>query len=261
MTYHLYEQDCVEFMQTQADASVDIIISSPPYNIGLNYNTYGDKMTDQQYLNWQQQVWTEACRILRPGGHLFINIAPTRKDFLMPYRVADLVPWPVQNSIIWSKSIEIDGYVRGHSTPTTSQRYLQTGWEHVFHFTESGDTPIDIEGSSVPYQPTGTPEKNAVRTGRNWRPTVNNWFIKYETLGSKARTQELKGDKKHPAIFPRDLVRHCLKVAGAQAGQVVYDPFSGTGTTMWVAEKEFDCVALGTEIDPDYAEFIRQRMA
>ena len=247
-------------MATQPDASLDIIVSSPPYNIGPNYNTYGDKKTAQHYLDWQQQIWSEACRLLRPTGHLFLNIAPTRNDLLSAFRVADTVPWTLQNSIIWSKSIEIDGYVRGHSTPTSSQRYLQTGWEHVFHFTKKGDTPIDIEASSVPYQPTGTPEKNALRTGRGWRPTVNNWFIKYETLGSKKRSQELKGDKKHPAIFPRELVRHCLRVAGAQPGNRVYDPFAGTGTTLWVAEKEFGCEAIGTEIDQDYADFIRQRM-
>jgi DNA modification methylase len=71
---------------------------------------------------------------------------------------------------------------------------------------------------------------------------------------------KLKGDKKHPAIFPRELVRHCLRMAGAQPGQTVYDPFAGTGTTMWVAEKEFGCEAIGTEIDSDYVAFIHERM-
>ena len=255
----IINQDCVEWMQTQPDDCVDIVVSSPPYNIGINYNTYGDKLTTQDYLDWQQTVWTEACRILKPTGHLFLNISPTRKDPLMPARVADLVPWTIQNSIIWSKSIEIDGYVRGHSTPNSSQRYLQTGWEHLFHYTYSGNTLIDIEGSGVPYQPTGTPEKNARRTGRDWRPTVNNWFIKYETIGSRRRTQQLKGNKKHPAVYPRSLVKQCLRVCGAKPEHTVYDPFGGTGTTA-LAAKEYGCKWITTEIDSDYCEFIQKRL-
>jgi len=261
MNYQLHPQDCLTWMATQPDASVDIIVSSPPYNIGLNYNTYGDKMTADQYLEWQQAVWTQACRILRPTGHLFLNIAPTRRDPLLPYRVADAVPWRIQNSIVWSKCIEIDGHVRGHGVVTASKKYLPNGHEMVFHFSHKGETAIDIAASSVPYQPAWAAD-NARRTGRNWRPNVNNWHIPYETCGSFGgnRSLELKGDKKHPAIFPRELVRHCLRLAGAQPGQTVYDPFAGTGTTLWVAEKEFGCEAIGTEIDPDYAAFIHERM-
>jgi tRNA G10 N-methylase Trm11 len=49
-------------------------------------------------------------------------------------------------------------------------------------------------------------------------------------------------------------------MAGASNSYRVYDPFAGTGTTLWVAEKEFGCEAIGTEIDPDYADFIHERM-
>jgi site-specific DNA-methyltransferase (adenine-specific) len=247
-------------MQTQADATVDIIVSSPPYNIGIAYNTYGDKMSAKEYLEWQKNIWTEACRILKPTGHLFLNIAPTRRDPLLPYRVADAVPWTIQNSIVWSKCIEIDGHVRGHGVVTASKKYLPNGHEMMFHFTKDGNTEIDIQASSVPYQPAWAAD-NAKRTGRSWRPTVNNWHIPYETCGSFGgnRSAELKGDKKHPAIFPRELVRHCLNVAGAQPGEIVYDPFAGTGTTLVVA-KEMGLVGIGTEIDADYAAFIHQRM-
>ena len=256
----IIHSDCIEWMKNQPDDSIDVCVSSPPYNIGISYNTYGDKMTASEYLDWQQAIWSECCRILKPTGHLFLNIAPTRKDPLLPYRVADSVPWTIQNSIVWSKCIEIDGYVRGHGVVTSSKRYLPNGHEMVFHFTKNGDTQIDIEGSAVPYQPEWA-EDNARRTGRNWRPTVNNWHIPYETCGSFGgnRTLELKGEKKHPAIFPRELVRHCLNVAGAKPGQIVFDPFGGTGTTAVVA-KEMGIDYITTEIDADYVEFIKQRL-
>lgn len=251
----IIHSDCLDYMKTLESESIDVCISSPPYNIGLGYNSYNDKRTD--YVEWQKSVWNEVCRILKSTGHLFINIAPTRKDPLLPFRVADGVPWSLQNSIIWSKSIEIDGYVKGHSTPTSSKRYLQNGWEHLFHFTAFGDTEIDIEASSVPYHPTWA-EENARRSGRTWRPTVNNWHIPYETVGGGNRTQKLKGDKKHPAIFPRELVKHCLNVAGAKSGHIVFDPFAGTGTTIEVAES-MGLTGIGTDIDADYVEFANSR--
>jgi len=68
-----------------------------------------------------------------------------------------------------------------------------------------------------------------------------------------------RSDLGHPAIFPRDLVRHCLNVAGAQPGQIVYDPFGGTGTTVVVA-KEMNLMGITTEIDVDYYNFIQTRI-
>jgi site-specific DNA-methyltransferase (adenine-specific) len=260
MIYQLYNQDCLEWMKAQPGESIDICVSSPPYNIGIAYNTYGDKMSQTEYLSWQKSIWDETCRIMKPTGHLFLNIAPTRKDPLLPYRIASQIPWTIQNSIVWSKCIEIDGYVRGHGVVTSSQTYLPNGHEMIFHFTQKGRTNIDVKLSSVPYQPEWAVD-NERRTGRNWRPTVNNWHIPYETCGSWGgnRSLRLKGEKKHPAIFPRDLVRHCLNVAGARPGQQVFDPFAGTGTTLVVA-KEMGIDSVGCEIDPDYCQFIHQRM-
>jgi site-specific DNA-methyltransferase (adenine-specific) len=260
MNYTIYNMDCLEWMKSQPDQSVDIIVSSPPYNIGIMYNTYGDKMNQDDYLQWQNNVWTEACRILKKDGHLFLNIAPTRKDPLLPYRIADNVPWTIQNSIMWSKCLAIDGYVRGHGVVTSSKKYLPNGHECMFQFTYKGKTNVDIEATSVPYQPAWA-EDNFRRTGRKWRPIVNNWFIPYETCGSYGgyRTLEIKGNKKHPAIFPKELVRRCIKLAGYNKNKIVYDPFAGTGTTLCVA-KELGMNAIGTEIDTDYCNFIHHRL-
>jgi len=250
-------QDCLKWMRSQPAESVDIIVSSPPYNIGISYNTYGDRMTSNDYLTWQEQVWTEACRILRPDGHLFLNISPTRKNPLLPYCVASSVPWRIQNTFIWNKSITIDGHVRGHGNPVSSQRYIPSGWEFVFHFTQSGDTPISQQRSGVPYQPEWA-QSNAQRSGRDWRPCTNTWFIPYETNGARSN-KTLKSGKKHPAIFPRELVRQCLRVCDAQPDHTIYDPFGGTGTTAVVAQ-EFGAKWIITEIDSDYVEFIEDRL-
>lgn len=249
MMNKVINQDCLEYMATLDDGSVDCIISSPPYNIGRTYRSYGDNK--ENYIEWMNRVWREACRILKPEGHLFLNIQPSRKDPLLPYRIADNIPWQVQNTFIWNKCIEIDGYVRGHGTVADSKRYQPNGWEYVFHFTHKGDT--DIDRLMVPYQPKWQ-EANTRKSGRTHRPSVNSWFIPYETNGILSNKKTEHGDK-HPAVFPTELAVRCLKLSQAQN---VYDPFGGTGTVL-VAAKQLNIPATMTEIDPDYCRLAENR--
>ena len=88
------------------------------------------------------KVWNEVCRVLKPTGHLFLNVAPGKNNPFEIYDVIKQIDWKLQNSII---CVLIDGYVRGYSTPTSSKRYLMNGWEHLFHFTQDGNTEIDLE--------------------------------------------------------------------------------------------------------------------
>ena len=251
----IHNIDCLEFMKGIKDNSYDVVITSPPYNIGKNYNLYNDNRSD--YIEWQKQVFNEVCRVLKSNGHLFLNIASTKNDPFAPYKIAEKLNWKLQNNIIWCKAIEIDGYVRGYSTPTSSKRYLQNGWEHLFHFTKNGNTEIDLESSGVPYN---TDYNNAVRnekrTGKNWRPTTTCWHITYKSKATKQITRQITGDKLHPAIFPKALVKKCIQISGLKKG-IIFDPFSGTGTALVVA-KEMGLDFVGCEIDKDYSNFANQ---
>ena len=254
----IHNQDCIEWMQTQPDDSVDVIITSPPYNRGIKYNRYQDRRRD--YLEWMREVFEECTRILKPTGHLFVNIAGNHKDPFLAYEVAQQIQWRVQNNIVWAKAVEFKGHIYGRSTVNINAQYvLPHGHETVWHFTHKGKTPISLDQSSVPYRPEYA-EDNFKRTGRTHRPTTTCWHIPYETTGYMGQhAAQLKGEKSHPAIFPRDLVRHCLNVAGAQPGDVLFDPFAGTGTSLVVA-KEMGLTGRGTETDPDYCEFIQERL-
>lgn len=254
----IHNVDCLEWMASQPSGSIDIVISSPPYNRNIQYNTYVDKKSN--YLEWQREVWSAVCRLLKPTGHLFLNIAGNSKDPFLAYEVAKTVPWRVQNHIVWAKAIEFKGHIYGRSTVNINSKYvLPHGHETVWHFTSAGKTPISLERSSVEYRPEYA-EDNYRRTGRRRRPTTTCWHIPYETTGYMGvASEKLKGVKTHPAIFPRDLVKHCLNVAGAEPGQILYDPFAGTGTTL-VVGKSMGLETIGTEIDADYANFILERM-
>ena len=254
---NIINDDCLKILPTLKKNSVDLIITSPPYNIGRNYNNYVDDRND--YVNWLSNIFNECCRILKDDGHLFINIASGKLNPFSSYKVAEKINWKLQNNIIWCKAIEIDGFVRGYSTPTPSKRYLQNGWEHLFHFTKDGNTEIDLEASGVPYN---TDYNNAVRnekrTGKNWRPTTTCWHITYKSKATKEITKSIIGDKKHPAIYPEKLVEKCIKVSGLKNG-ILLDPFLGTGTTGLVAKK-MNLNFIGIEIDEDYFNFAKQRI-
>ena len=254
----VFNGDCLEFMKKIRDNSYDVVITSPPYNINRNYNKYNDNKDN--YIEWLTEVFNEVCRVLKTTGHLFLNVASTKINTFTPYKIAENINWKLQNNIIWAKSIEIDGYVRGYNIPTSSKRYLKNGWEHIFHFTQNGNTPIDLEWSGVPYNKDyNNAERAFKRTGKTWTPTTTCWHYTYQSKATKKITKQITGDKLHPAIFPKTLVEKCIKVSGLKKG-IVFDPFAGTGTTLVVA-KEMGLEYLGCEIDKDYSDFIEKRIS
>jgi site-specific DNA-methyltransferase (adenine-specific) len=254
----LIVDDCFKAIQTIDDQSIDCVITSPPYNIGVQYNQYRDR--DTNYLTKMRDLFIDIRRVLKPQGHFFLNVSPTRKDPFFAYKLAQMVPMTIQNPIVWAKAVEMPGEgIKGRSVVTqNTNKYLCRGYEMVWHFTHKGTTPIDREMSSVPYRAEWA-EDNFKRTGRKRRPTTDCWHIPYETTGYMGKSSAaVKGPKGHPAIFPRELVRHCLNIVGLQKGKVL-DPFAGTGTVSRVCEERgIDSVSI--EIDPEYAAFIKQRV-
>lgn len=250
----LHSDDCDVITKQLANKSVDIVVSSPPYNISRKYNLYNDKRVD--YLDWQISFWNLVFTKMKDRGHVFLNIQPSRKNPLWCFELVSALNWKIQNIIIWNKRIEIDGYVRGQGTTSKSKKYICNGWEYIFHLTKNGETEISQKDSAVGYHPNWANE-NAKRFGKTWRPTVNSWHIPYETIGHGSINKEsMKG--KHPAIFPKKLVEKCIKVTGIKNG-LVLDPFVGTGTTCVVA-KALGLNSIGVDIDKNYIQFAKNKL-
>ena len=146
----ILQGDCLDIMKDIDNDTFDIVVSSPPYNIGMNYNTYDDNQTD--YVDWQVKVWNEVCRVLKPTGHLFLNSAIKNNPFEV-YDIIKQIDWKLQNSIIWNKQLRLTDMLEDTQHQHQVKRYLMNGWEHLFHFTQDGNTEIDLEQSGVPYQP------------------------------------------------------------------------------------------------------------
>lgn len=245
--------DCLQVMRGLPEASVDAVVTSPPYNIGLNYGSYHDNLAREAYLDWMGQVAAEIVRLLKSDGSLFLNLGTTGPDPWIAQDVASQFRQHLvlQNRICWVKSISIDGVTRGHQRPVNSTRFITRTNEEILHFTRTGAVPIDRLTIGVPY----ADKRNLDRwkgVAEDLRCGGNTWFVPYETVRNAA------GKRHHPAAFPLELPRRCLKLHGRSG--TVLDPFVGTGTTL-VAARELGWCAMGVEIDETYAETARERVA
>jgi site-specific DNA-methyltransferase (adenine-specific) len=259
-TARFYLADCVDVFRQLPPRSVDVIVTSPPYNLGVQYNRYQDTLSASDYLKWTNTWVAAAARALRPTGSLFLNVGAKPSDPWTPLDVAQAVRGHLrlQNIVHWVKSIAIDrdatgsaaGLTRdlavGHYKPINSGRYLNDCQEFVFHFTPGGSTVLDRLALGVPYQD----QSNVTRwrgAAKGVRCRGNTWFIPYETIQRRDR------DRPHPATFPSKLPEQCLRLHGLSQIQVAMDPFCGLGSTA-VACAKLGVNFIGADIDQTYLE-------
>jgi site-specific DNA-methyltransferase (adenine-specific) len=251
-----YLDDCLEGIKKLDSSSIDAIVTSPPYNLNIQYSKYKDNKPRQDYLNWLQSIFLECKRVLKDDGHLFVNMGYSNVDPYVGMEVAFALrgDWELQNHINWVKSVHVNDKTSGHFKPINSKRFLCPTWEHLFHFTKTGNVEIDRLSIGVKYEyyEANIRGNQTSQSKPNLRDKGNVWFIPYETINSK----DLRG--KHPATFPVKLVENCLKMTGISKG-IVLDPFMGTGTTA-VAAVNLEWNFIGYEIDEDYLQFAKSRL-
>jgi len=263
----IYMMDCLEGMKRHVkDREVDIIVTSPPYNLGIRYGKYDDTMPRGDYLKWIGQVGEECKRVLRDNGSFFLNIGYSSKDPWVAWEVAFRMRgiFELQNVIHWIKSIAIEksqagecsnisgDIAVGHFKPINSARYLNKCHEYIFHFTKKGDVPLDRLANGVPYQ-----DKSNVsrwnRAPRDLRDRGDTWFIPYETIRSS------NDERPHPSTFPPALPMMCIKLHGLERTRLVMDPFMGIGDTA-VACARLGVGCIGFEIDDSYVKVAEERL-
>ena len=250
--HQIWSGDCVATLRSLPEASVDVIVTSPPYNLGIAYKTYDDRLPRADYLKWLRDVGRELSRVLKQDGSFFLNVGSSSADPWIQMDVAGAFreQFVLQNHIVWAKSVAIGDDTVGHFKPINSRRFLNHNHESVFHFSHAGTVAIDRLAIGVPFKD----KTNIARWGhsQDLRCAGNVWFIPYQTVQSKSQKFN------HPAGFPVDLPKRCLQLHGVKDA-VVLDPFLGAGTTLIAAEK-LGMRGIGIEIDPHYVEIALERL-
>jgi site-specific DNA-methyltransferase (adenine-specific) len=254
----LFHEECVAGMARLAAGSVSVVVTSPPYNLGVRYSRYDDTISRREYLEWLGR-WAAVVRVtLAEEGSLFLNIGGKPSDPWVPFEVVTQMRhhFHLQNVIHWIKSIAIEkadvgdypgitGDVAvGHFKPINSPRFLNDCQEFVFHLTKTGKVPLDRLAIGVPYQdPSNITRWKAAKEGRRCRG--NTWFVPYATI--KSRDEQ----RPHPATFPVELARKCIRLHGLERTTLVMDPFLGLGHA-GVAAVNLGVDFVGFELDEAY---------
>lgn len=226
------------------DNSIDIIITSPPYNFGLDYkdDQNNDTVIWKHYFSKLERIWKESYRVLKPGGRLCVNIQPLFSDYMPTHHIISQqlrslgLLWKAE--IIWEKHNYNCKYTAWGSWKSPSMPYFKYTWEFVEVF------------SKLSHKKSGQAEKIDI-TGDEFKKWV---YAKWDI----APANHMK-EYNHPAMFPEELVSRLLKMFSYQ-DDIVLDPFNGAGTTTLVSYK-LKRKFIGIDISPEYCETAEQRLA
>jgi site-specific DNA-methyltransferase (adenine-specific) len=250
----LYLMDCLEGMAALDEGSVTVVVTSPPYNIGVNYRTYEDSKSQDEYLKWIRNMGSAIHRVLEPEGSFFLNVGSRPTDPWLAWDVAAQLrgTFVLQNAIQWVKSIAIGEESAGHYKPITSPRFLHDCHEYIFHFTKTGTVQLDRLAIGVPYQDKSNIGRWRIAQ-RDLRCRGNTWFIPYRTI------RDRNSQRPHPSTFPVELPEMCIRLHGVSRVRRVLDPFVGLGSTA-VAAQRLGVACVGFDIDRYYLDVARSQL-
>ena len=223
----IYNEDCLEGMKRIPDGSVDLIITSPPYNLGEKHHTgnkvfkayseYSDDMPESVYQEWQKEVMKECFRVLKKDGSMWYNHKNRIKDGLQisPYEWLLDTNFRMKQEIVWFNRSQNFDKVRFY--PMT---------ERIYWLVKNGETKMYNKINH-----------HDVFDSKDWRP-----------VGTKGQHK-----RSFPVDMPKDIMS-CFEDA-----EVVLDPFMGSGTTA-VAALDMGRSFIGFELDKTYYEKSLERI-
>lgn len=239
--------DCRELLRQIPDASVKLVVTSPPYNIGKPYGIYQDKIALNDWEDLLRDVSREVFRILTPDGSFFLNLSP------IPYgKGREILPLPffgyqilkdsgffLRNMITWTFNN------MQNCTNRLSGRYENILWavKDLDHYI------FNLDEVRIPFL-----SKNDKRLeGKSGRNPTDVWY--FDRVNNMTKK---KLGLQHPTVYPLPMILRILKMS-SNPGDTVLDPFVGSGTTL-VAAKLLGRNGIGFEIDSRYAPEIEKRL-
>lgn len=227
------------------DDCVHLMVTSPPYNVGKDYD---GNMTIDEYLTMLKKVFSEVHRVLVPGGRAIVNVANLgRKPYLplshMVTRLMLDIGYLMRGEIIWNKSASAGGSCAWGSFKSASNPTLRDVHEYLLVFCKGGYGLPRSEEEKL------TSRKDTMLKGDFVTWTKSIWDFKTESAKRIG----------HPAPFPVELPRRCIEMYSF-LGDVVLDPFVGSGTTA-VAAVQYSRRYVGIDVSAAYIELARKRVA
>ena len=251
--------DCLQFMRSMEDDSVDLVMTSPPYAMQRK-STYGGVDADR-YPFWMETVGKEIFRVLKPSGSFVLNIKENVEDGVRSFyvyetvgRLARVFRWT--DTFIWNKL---------NPFPTGSKKRLKDGFEYCYWFTKTPEYKFFPDSVLVPstskYLESEKRRKNKAGhkckngSGMDMTKRYVSDMIRPSNVISLATdtTNHL-----HPASFPLGLPLFFIKLM-TEEDDVVFDPFMGSGTTL-LAAQQLGRKYTGCDVVEKYVEITNERL-
>ncbi len=253
--------DCREMLQTLPDKCAHLAITSPPYNVGLDYDSHNDRMSCEEYLAWLLPMWHQVHRVLVDGGRFALNIASTSiKDFKpIHYDMAAqlrALGFIMRTEIIWHEQTMRAPYRVG-SWKSPRNPHIIPSWEYVLVFSkgtwtlEGNKQDVDIAGEEFIKFSDGLWQITLETRGR--QPFLYNL---YPPKSGRKRPETNAGS--HPAPFPEELIYWLMKSYSFR-GNVVLDSFGGTGTV--AVAKKTSRHFIHVDVSKKYCQIAAERLA
>jgi len=256
----LVNGDSLIVLKKMLDESIDLIITDPPYNVGLDYGKYSnDKKKKEEYYQWCK-IWLRECsRVLNKNGSFYLISYPEINARLLPF-IEDELKLKFRRWITWHYPTNI-----GHSKKnfTRSQR-------SILFFTKTNNYTFNREHIIQHYKnPEVKKIKERIKNGSKGRTSydllrfldlieLSKGMIDVLDINLLKNVSKDRFNKKHPCQLPLELLRIFVRVS-SNKNDVLLDPFAGTFTLSAVA-KELNRNSIGIEINPDYIKLGLRRL-
>jgi len=244
----IYNIDCLEGMKRIDKPFTHLTVTSPPYNIGKEYEK---SLPLQEYLQWSAEWIREIYRLTLPTGAFWLNLGyismPKRaKAIPIPYLLWDRIPFYLIQEVIWNYGAGVAG--RKFLSPRNEKFlwYVKDGRVYTFNLD-------DIRDPNVKYP--NQKKHGKLKCNPNGKNPTDVWQFPKVTSGKNRKSKERTP---HPAQFPEAVIERIIK-ASSNKQEVVFDPFMGSGTTAVVALR-LERPVLGFEIRPDYCQVAADRI-
>ncbi len=255
----IHQGDCVELMQRIDSGTIDLVFADPPFNIGYEYDEYHDRQEDEEYINWSRTWMEEVHRILKPGGTFWLAIGD---EYAAELKVdaEHKIGFSTRSWVVWYYTFGVN------CTKKFSRSHV-----HLFHFVKDENNFIfNAEDPSV-----RVPSARALvyadkRANPNGRLPDDTWILRpqdlahgFDTMDDTvyfARVAGTFAERQgfHGCQMPEQLLGRIIRVS-SNPGDVVLDPFAGSGTTLAVAKK-LGRGWIGCELSEEYVRAASQRL-
>jgi site-specific DNA-methyltransferase (adenine-specific) len=252
---HVITGDCLQVLAGLPEASIDLAFADPPFNIGYEYDVYHDRKGRADYLAWTEKWLAAVQRVLKPTGSFYVAIGD---EYAAEVKVRlDALGLLMRNWIVWHYTFGVHCTKKFTRSHAHIFYYVVDPKRHTFNAdavrvpSARQTTYADRRANPKGRLPDDTWVLRPQEDARLFPPESDTWYVSRVCGTFRERTG-------HPCQMPEAVLERIVR-ASSNVGDLVLDPFAGSGTTLAVA-KRLGRRYLGVELSEDYAEAIRQRL-